>query len=257
MPQPLSKVRRKAEIVLGASALIARPDFASQVMRVIAAWSLIDSTLASLLINLLKADTSAGAAIYGALNGSEAKRAVLLAAVDTNHPEWQRLLLRAVLKAVKPSRDQRNDFAHNVYASSPQLPDAVLLIPQQAHSEREVKRRKAEDIHASGKRVAPEDANPPFERSQVQVWREGDFKDAVDRAIHAWHLVQSLAFTIGEHRHESVRRELLSEPLVQQALQPLTLGCSPEVQAQLSPPGDDPPAPGIWESWDRVLGRIP
>jgi hypothetical protein len=257
MPQPLSRVKRDAEIEIGPGGLLAHPNFAVMVTQVISAWSYIDGTFAALVAQLLKADIAAGAAMYQALNGSEAKRAVLLAAVDANHPEWQQLLLRAVLKAIKPSRDQRNDFAHNIWASSKQLPDAVLLIAPEAHIARHVKLRQVDDIFMSGREVPEKDKKPDYDRSKIQVYREADFKKAVSGASHASLFVNLLWRSIGEHRIEQVRRELVNEPLIQQALQQLIRGKSPLVQLQLSPPGDDPPAPGISEIWDRALGRIP
>lgn len=256
MPQPLSRVKKKAEVEVNQGGLMAHPNFALMVMRVIATWSFIDSTLAGLLVGIMKADIAAGAAMYQALTGSEARRTVLLAAVDSNQPEWQQLLLRAVLKAIKPSRDQRNDFAHSVWASSKQLPDALLLIPPDANAELIVRRRKIEDIYMSDAHVPDEDRNPDFDRDKIQVWREKDFSQAVASASEAAHLTDSLSYAIGEHRHEIRRRMLLNEPLVQQALRQLILGSSPEVQAQLRPPGDDPPPRGIHPMWDEYWDRI-
>jgi hypothetical protein len=253
MPHPLSHVRRNAEVEVYPYALRDHPDFALIAMEVIALWADIDGNLAGVLANMLRTDIEAGAAIYEALSGGQSRRAALLA-VATTMPKWQQLLLHACLQAVKPSRDQRNDFAHHVWGRSKDVANALLLMPPDVVTKRNVSLRQRVEHLPDGRGViAPQD----FDRARIMVYRRADFERARRGALEATGIIGNLYGAIGVAPTESARRALLNEPLVQQALESLIPENDPVVQAQLRPPGDDPPAPGISEHWDRILGRIP
>ena len=232
MPQPLSRVHPNPKIEMYASAIGNSP-FAADAMRVIACWSQIEAEFSSLLARMLKADVEAGVAMYHSLVSSEAKKAAISAAAATALPEWQKILLMAVQKVTKPSRDQRNEFAHGVWGVAKQIPDAVLLVPSKFFAYR------------GGGFVEPKNY------SKVMVYKRDDFVRASQDALNAQGLNGLLFLTIGD-TIEQARRQLLNDRLVQQALQPLIRESSPLVQAILRPPKDgEPPPRGLYESWDR------
>jgi hypothetical protein len=237
MPQPLSRVHPSPKIEVYPSA-IANSPFAAHVMRVIACWAQIDGLLGSILSRMLKAEIEAGTAMYQALVSADAKRAALSAAASATCPEWQQLLLQAVQKATRPSREQRNEFAHGAWGLTKEVPDSVLLMPVSIVVSRDVSMRKAK-LGGGNDAVASND----LDHSKIMVYRKRDFTEASDRALKAQMLFGLLYMVIGE-TIEQARRQLLNEPLIQQALLPLTRESSPEVQAILRPPadGEAPPA---------------
>lgn len=253
MPQPLSKVKRNAEVEVFPYALRDHPDFALIAMEVISLWSDIDGNLAGVLANMMETDIAAGAAIYQALSGGEARRSALLAAAGTL-PQWQKLLLQACLKAIKPFREQRNHFAHHVWGRSNALPKALLLIPPEVVTKRNASYRQRAGRLPGGRGViAPQD----FDRSRIMVYRKRDFEGARKDALEATSIVGLLYGSIGYTRSEQARRQLLHKPLVQQALRPIIPENDPVVHAQLQPPADgEPPAPGIWDAEHRHLAEV-
>lgn len=215
-------------------------------MRVIACWAHIEGDLGSLLARMLKADIATGVAMYQALTSSDAKRAALAAAAAQALPEWQQLLLLAVQKATKASRDQRNDFAHAAWGNAKEVPDAVLLLPTKIVVERNVSMRQRHVVDGTNV-IRP----IGLDHSQVMVYKERDFQDASDRALKAQAQHGLLYMVIGE-TIEQARRQLLHEPEVQQALQPLIRESSPAIQEILRPPADgEPPPAGLYHNSDN------
>lgn len=237
MPQPLSRVHPSPNVEIYPSA-IANTRFAAHAMRVIACWSHIEGDLGSLLARMLKADIATGVAMYQALTSSEAKRAALAAAAKEALPEWQQLLLQAVQKATKASRDQRNDFAHSAWGNAKEIPDAVLLLPTKIVVERNVSMRQRHEIDGANNVIRP----IGLDHSQVMVYKERDFVDASARALKAQGQHGLLYMVIGR-TIEQARRQLLHEPEVQQALQPLIRKSSSAIREILRPPADDEPPP--------------
>jgi hypothetical protein len=221
-------------------------------MAVIALWAHIDGDLATLFSKFLKTDIATGTAVYQAFNGTEARRIALFAVAEVALPEWQLLALRAVWNATKASREQRHKFAHHVWGTSKQIPDALLLMHSSVVVAKNISHRQRTQHLPDGRGViAPKD----LDREKVFVYRQADFERAEKEARSASWLVTLLHPAIGERWHEVGRRQLWSEPRFQQAVQPLIRESSPEVQAQMSPPTHGPPPKGISEEWDRQLGR--
>jgi hypothetical protein len=244
MPQPLSRVKPDAEIAVGPQALTIFPQFNAQIVRVIAQWAHIDGDLANIFANLMRSDVEIGTAIYQAFHSLQTRQVALFKAAEFL-PEWQRMILRAIWRGTEPSRNQRDRFAHHVWGHSRDIPDALLLMDSRVVVDRNVSWRQRTAIPNDPGRflVAPKD----FDRDKVFVYRKPDFDRAVKDADAASWLVGLAHFAIGRGANEQGRRQLLNEPLFQQWVEPLTREKSPEVQAQLRPPGNDPPAPGLWD----------
>ena len=214
-------------------------------MRVIACWAHIEGDLGSLLARMLKADIATGVAMYQALVGGDARRSALAAAAAQALPEWQQILLQAVQKVTKASRDQRNEFAHGAWGLSKELPDAVLLMPTKIVVNRNVSMRQK---HVENGATVLKPAQ--LDHSQVMVYRQKDFEEASTRALHAELLHALLYMVIGE-TVEQARRQLLHAHGVQQALQPLIRKSSPLTREILRPPADgERPPKGLYpETW--------
>ena len=246
MPQPLSRVHSSPSISVSAASLSNSP-FCSHVSYVIASWAHIDGDLGSLLAQMLKADIETGTAMYLALTGGEARRSALLAAADAALPEWKRLLLLATLKATKPSRDQRNDFAHHAWGTAKELPGSLLLMHPRVVVERNISYRQA-SIENGQRIIAPKD----FDADRIMVYRKKDFENAREKASRSQLLFNLLYMVIQSLTIEQARRQLLNEPEIQPALQPLIRESDPLTQEILRPPIDgEPPPRGLYPNWDE------
>ncbi len=245
MPQPLSRVHSSPNVEIYPSA-IANSRFASHAIRVIACWAHIEGDLGSLLAQMLQADIATGVAMYQALISSDAKRSALAAAASQALPDWQCLLLRAVQKATKSSREQRNDFAHRVWGVAKEVPDAVLLMPTKIVVDRNVTLRQRHSVDGANV-IRP----AQLDHSQVMVYKKPDFDEASDRALHAQLLHELLYMVIGR-TVEQARRQLLNDPQIQRVLQPLIRESSPLTREILRPPAEgEPPPRGLYPNWDE------
>jgi hypothetical protein len=244
MPQPLSRVKRNAQIHVSPSAVQMQAQFQEDILKVIVFWAHIDGNIASLFSTMLKSDIEVGTAVYQAFNGLEARRIALFAAAEKALPEWQRIAIEAVWKATKQSRIQRDKFCHHVWGYSQDIPKALLLMDPSVVVDTNVSyRQQVSNRQGAGSIILPKD----FDRTQIFVYREADFTRAHKDAAGASWLFTLLYYAVGARGNEKGRRQLLSEPAFQQAVQPLILGKSLELQAQLTAATGDHPPKGTWD----------
>lgn len=221
-------------------------------MATIETWSHIDGDLTYLFSTFLRTDVHAATAVYEKINGAQQRQRALLAAADSALPEWQRILLRTVLKVIEPSRSTRNTFAHGITGYSDELPGYVLIADPAVLTAANISRRQpTKHLPGGGKVIAPREPDP----RGITVWSLDCVELAKRDAEICGRHVMSLAMAIGYGRNEQARRQLLNEPAVQERLKKSIEGASNFLRAQLLPPGDEPPAPGVWENWDASLGR--
>lgn len=218
-------------IAIDALYVLSYPDFAGQIMRVIAHWAHIDGTLATILSRMLKADIEVGAAMYTALSSAEARRSALLAAAKIALSEIQFLALRAVLKCTAHSRARRNEFAHHVWGVCEHTPDALLLLHPNVVLDVNVShRQRAVELPEGRGVIAPRD----IDYSKVFVFRGADFQKAVEDASESEELFKGLYRLIALESEEALNW-LLHAPRFRQALQPMILESSPATQQKLRP----------------------
>lgn len=221
-------------------------------MRTIETWSHIDGDLTYLFSSFLRTDIQTATAVYEKITGAQQRKRALIAAADAALPDWQRLVLRAVLKVIEPSRSVRNNFAHGITGCSPDIPGAVLIAEPSALTAANVSRRQPTKSLPNGGRIfRPSEPDP----NRITVWSAECIQFEQQRAQESAAFVVGLAMTIGYRRNEVARRQLLSEPAIQDALTGAIAKSDDFLKAQLLPPGDGPPAPGVWEAWDAKLGR--
>jgi hypothetical protein len=240
-PQPLSKIKSDASVILGPEALSGYPHLASFVMQVIAIWAHIEGNLASMLTNCLRSDIATGAAMYQALISADAKRAALNAVAQSYLSESDFRIFQAVMKVVKPSRDRRNDFAHHIWAFSPEVPDALLLMHPSVVLNHNVSWRQfIEDYKTpiaveEGKvrYVRPMPAKTSLDPTKIQVFRDADFQRDLVAAEAADDYVMLLwELTRRGDGYAPARLALLAEPQIAAILQKPTPSPPPESPSQ-------------------------
>ncbi|WP_439544834.1 hypothetical protein [Sandarakinorhabdus sp.] len=225
-PQPLSSVRKNADILTGPSVFVERPQLAILVMRVISLWSSIDSNLAQMLSSFLKADFAVGAAMYASLSSGESKRAALLGAARQALSPNDFDLLNAVLKVSKASRLRRNEFAHHVWGISPQLVDALLLIHpinlmqyNVALRERSEKMRPSLISAIQGPMKMELPPFPRLDTKRIYVFKDKDLLEDVEMAQQSLSNIclLSTAFSI-DNPYDEIRQILMNNPSIAQSL---------------------------------------
>lgn len=217
MPQPLSRVRRNARLIVTPAALSHRPELAALAMQVIAQWADIDGDFAGILSLMLKTDVAVGTAMYLALVGGGTRRAALAAAAGKALAPADLELFYGVERAIKPSRDRRNEFAHHAWAYADELPDALLLLPAELVTWANVGARQhvidtAIPFEVQDGVVRKVLQLPParhLDRSRIMVFKHADFERDVLLAGEASHLVYLLWQVLGEGPYaDSSRNDL-------------------------------------------------
>ena len=243
-PQPLSRVKPSAQINFDASALLRRPELAVYPMATIARWSLIDKLLAEMLMSMLRStDLSVGMAMFQALTGGELKRAALLAGAEEafGSRSEENCLFKAVLRAINPSRNRRNDFAHHMWGTSKELPDALLLVDPKIW----VRHSTAVEVHAKALKSAdaekfflsmfkPEPSKE-LDRRKVQVFRKRDLEEDAEAARASAEYALRLSLALQEPKSataDAMWRALLTVPPIQQEFRRLTNENAPATHLQ-------------------------
>ena len=235
-PQPLSSIREHpSRLDIGPHTLRQQPDLATLVMDVISTWSSADLTVVELISNMLEADFEIVAIMLGALRSAEGKRAAIDATAKVRLAADPELLslFEAVMKVTKASRSRRNDFAHHVWASCPDIPKSLCLIDPRYmgrfFSELSRYRRGVPKRTPVGLRLQ----SPDFDYSNVLVFRKKDFEEESKNARRAARLMTDLRLALdANHPASAERRALLeNDPDIQRLLRqqstqipPTTLG---------------------------------
>jgi len=228
MPQPLSRVKPDADIRVRATAL--PPDLCVYITRTITAWAYNDHLLANMLCGFLNAEYEVVAAMYQSLVSGEARRAALYAAAKAAVPQHLNLIV-ATIQSTKASREERNHFAHHVWAISEHLPDAMILVDPATLTEPDVKLRALAEKGLLKPTITPVgNVNriqfPPMpvpDRSKMMVYREKDFQDAATNAETCTEVIKTLCrATHRTQPDEAGRQLLLREPRIARAFAKLS-----------------------------------
>lgn len=207
MPRPLSEVSPDGKLTFDASVLRTSP-FAADVAYVIALWAHTDGNIACILSRMLKTDVTVGTAMYMSLTNSGGQRAVFEAAAKEALPQWQYLLLRAINSVTQPLREQRNHFAHRVWGTCSELPEAILLTHPKTIVNYNVSYRQR-DISSSDCSgiLRPK----PIEDSAIIVYTKDDFLEAIRQAERACKLYQLFYSTISHPEFQEPRMQILAD----------------------------------------------
>jgi len=227
MPQPLSRVRRVRSITWGPLALDSRPNLAALIMRHIATWSQTEILLGGILAIVLRLEQAiafAGVQMYLRLSSAEARRSVLDAAAKAMlaTPDYE--LFSLTMRAIKPVRSRRNDFAHGFWGITDELPDALLWVAadDQLTYDTTLLGAHPQNLQSpyEGLLTSAIDA---FDRHQesIMVYRMPDLSDDLSRAREATLAVNLLweAFHPYGRERDAKRQELRNLHLIQAVLQ--------------------------------------
>ena len=160
-------------------------------------------------------------AMYEALSGGESRRAALEGAARAALPEADFLLFKAVEKVLSPARRIRNEFAHHIWGTTTEIPNALLLIDPKCLREFEVQKSDGRSLI--------------IERSWVYVWKERDLREARAAIRDGLLILGVLSEGLAEKplaRPEigaSARQQLLSRPPIAQALHKMSQKNTPPV----------------------------
>lgn len=190
----------------------ARPTLAKYVMQVIAAWSIADAYLLFMGRALLGGDSNAlvATAAFQAVDNQTAQRSMVGAAAKAALPNDAWVLFEEAMNSTSHSRRVRHYFAHHIWITSDDLPDALLLQDPKDVNKEIAMRQTVERTEA-------------IDRSTVFVWREHDFIKAVADAKRARTLVAQLESFVGSHLrgkpNEAIRQLLMNDHAIAQKIQ--------------------------------------
>lgn len=214
-PQPLSSFPQARDVNFRIKVLDAQPELALKVMDVINTWAHIDYLATLITAKVLRADFKVVASMLVALTSADARRNAINAAIANGLPE-EAELFQAIQKAIKPSRQRRNDFAHHLWGTCPQIPDALLLADP-----RDISMRYAEYLEAEKAGTLSSENTMFAEHSKIMVYRERDLNEEAQSARQASKfMMKFFILAEGQAASDEMRCKLLSDPRIQQALQP-------------------------------------
>ncbi|TAK05524.1 hypothetical protein EPO44_06370 [bacterium] len=201
MPQPLSRVRSSATIILGNAgdrSLARHPELAVLAIEAIASWSNVESFMLNLFIQLMGGNDSMAASVYLALEAQSAKNAAIKTAAEIalKGREQELRVLYAILSIIKTNEKERNKLAHWTWGDSPDIPDALLL-------------------------VNPRTVIHELDRSDIYVYRAPDFQTLIHANDRLCGYGLKFNFVLRDHvanRDDRLLAELSSEPEIQQRL---------------------------------------
>jgi hypothetical protein len=207
MPQPLSEVSAEGKLTFSAGVLRNSP-FAVDVAYVIALWAHIDGDLASILSRMLKTDIAVGTAMYLSLVSSGVQKSALKAAAKAALPEWQEILLRAILVVTEPLRAERNRFAHWAWGHCSEVSDAILLTHPKTIVEHNASFRQRVLELPDGRGVI---RPMPIDDTNIMVYREVDFQHAIESAERARDLYRLFYANVSDPSIPGPREQLLGD----------------------------------------------
>lgn len=229
MPVPLSEVSPNGKLTFDAGVLKSSP-FAADVAYIIALWAHTDGNIASILSRMLKTDIAIGTAMYLSLINSGGQRSALDAAAKEALEQWQYLLLRAINSVAQPLREQRNHFAHRVWGSCSDLPDAILLThPKTIVRYNAGYRQRVLSLPDGRGILRPK----PIDESEISVYVKEDFVEAVRQAERASNLYQLFYSTISNPEWPESRLKILADEEVKSKLFQTVKNCDDLTKAFL------------------------
>jgi hypothetical protein len=230
MPQPLSEVSTGGKLFFSAGVLRSSP-FASDVAYVIALWAHTDGDIASILSRMLKADIAVGTAMYLSLGNSGGQKSALKAAAKAALPEWQEILLRAVLSVTDPMRAERNQFAHWAWGYCPEVLEAILLTHPKTIVEHNASfRQRVIDLSDGRGVIRP----MPIDDTKIMVYRKADFERAVQAAERARDLYRLFYANLADPSVPGPREQLLGDKDVRAQVVRLAKSAGEEARVKLA-----------------------
>jgi hypothetical protein len=254
-PQPITRIRPNITVDFDPVRLADFPNLTALPMTVIAIWATIDGIIAKMLSHLIQSDLAIAVAMFHAIKSQDGQRQAVLAAAEKALAPDNYRLMWAIWKASKASRDRRHEYAHHLWGI-PDIPDALALLdPKDSLRElvvfeermnawrKEIRNWTSNTTmflyyHQHQHRLAPIPPSEAPDYSNVQCFRKTDLDDDVKDARQAlgWFLdLQRALFDLSQQIKDEAHQRLLSEPQIQQTLQPQSSeNCSAQPTQPLS-----------------------
>jgi len=168
-----------------AKALADRPQLFALGMAAIAAHSEAESSLSSTMMGLLGTDPAPGSAIFGVIRNNNLQEQAIceLASAVLDSADVQKL--KEALKALKVSAEDRNQIAHCMWGIDERITDGIVL------SKTNVSAKFAGEVVRIPVLKNDNDKRDvlgrldKLVRDSMEIWRESDFKNAIDKANKA------------------------------------------------------------------------
>jgi hypothetical protein len=193
--QPLSSVKRNARILVDPGVLRSRPQLAVLIADIISLWGHIEGNLGAIFVRLLGASARPGAAIYHSL-GAGTRQNALRAVARLNLDEHQFKIFEIFLKLVSRGRTQRDRLAHWLWALSPEIEDALLLIdPDAVISHQTNISEYLAKLPEHARWISADDV-PPLNAANIFVYKENDFHEIIYELNSVWTLTTTLTGSI-------------------------------------------------------------
>jgi hypothetical protein len=197
MPQPLSRVAKDANIVIGNAGMRTlrhRPELGLMAMEAIAEWSTVESFMLRMYVQLAGGAETDSAAMYLSLEIASAKsKAIATLAERKLEPNYVDLL-KAIIKISKTWQKDRDKLAHWEWGFTDDLKDAILL-------------------------VDPRNIN--LDKNSIFVYKAADFEDIRGRFERLSGFAHDFYFIIRGHvsnRNERLYERLCSTPEIAEIL---------------------------------------
>jgi hypothetical protein len=137
MFQPLSRVKPRAQVMHDPNALDDKPEMAKHVANIFAYWGLIEHRLSLLLVRVLGADAAPALAMFSTLTAQHLQLGALEAAAKAALSQEEFDVFKAATNVTDSVQTPRNQLAHWIWASAPELPNALLLAEPKSAKERD------------------------------------------------------------------------------------------------------------------------
>jgi hypothetical protein len=183
-PQPLGRVKPDARLHIGPlkPAGAFDPELCRLATYVISLWSYTEAGLLRMASAFLKAEQRVVTSMLQAVKNTEGRRAAVRAAAEhclVESPDDLRFFI-AALDSLEIAERLRHRYAHYIWASSPDIPGAVILIDprllERAHAV------EAEGVTEQGWLAA---GATHFDRMKALVYRKEDLNADVSEACNA------------------------------------------------------------------------
>jgi hypothetical protein len=137
MPQPLSRVKPNAFFRHDPNALDDKPHLAKLVANIFAHWGLVEYRLSLLLVRVLGADAAPALAMFSTLTAQHLQLGALEAAAKVALSLEEFDVFQAGIAVTDSVQTPRNQLAHWIWGTAPELPKALLLAEPKSAKERD------------------------------------------------------------------------------------------------------------------------
>lgn len=199
-------------------------------------WAEIEAQLGRFLVTIMGSNAPATLAMFHAVQNSQAKIDMILAAAPAVLPpkklEWWDAIAPLAIAAAK----QRHQFAHHIWGLCHELPEALLLVDPRdrlSHTVEEHKLLNTLSKNPTSDELKEYEAKlPKFPLEKVMVYLKKDFESYIETTRQTLILLDYLCLAVHPaYEDGTLDALLLGEPAFQRALSKLHLQrSSPEAQ---------------------------